>query len=158
WAVWGAGAEVAAPMRRRRQERRATRLPRRGSHGQTGRALGTRRPPGGSMGGATRRSKAPDRTEGRGMRLAKPLPGTWDAATFRAQPTATTAAPALQSPDVPNARFGMTVRQKIAVSLGSAVLTLLVGIAALAAVSRLREAIAAVDHVYAVIGHLDGTL
>lgn len=52
----------------------------------------------------------------------------------------------------------MTVRQKIAIALASAVLTLLVGIAALAVVIRLRGAIAAVDHTNAVIRNLDGAL
>ena len=50
----------------------------------------------------------------------------------------------------------MTVRQKIAVSLASAVLTLLVGIAAVMVVLRLRDAIDQVDHTYTVISHLDG--
>src|SRR5689334_2982402 len=52
----------------------------------------------------------------------------------------------------------MTVRQKIAIALASAVLTLLVGVAALAVVIRLRGAIAAVDHTNAVIRNLDGAL
>jgi len=52
----------------------------------------------------------------------------------------------------------MTVRQKIAIALASAVLTLLVGIAALAVVLRLRGAIAAVDHTSSVIRNLDGVL
>ena len=52
----------------------------------------------------------------------------------------------------------MTVRQKIAIALASAVLTLLVGVAALAVVIRLRGAIAAVDHTNAVIRDLDGAL
>jgi signal transduction histidine kinase len=52
----------------------------------------------------------------------------------------------------------MTVRQKLAIALGSAVLTLLVGIAALFVVVRLRAAIAAVDHTNAVIRELDGVL
>jgi signal transduction histidine kinase len=52
----------------------------------------------------------------------------------------------------------MTVRQKIAIALASAVLTLLVGVTALVVVLRLRGAIAAVDHTNAVIRHLDGVL
>ena len=52
----------------------------------------------------------------------------------------------------------MTVRQKIAIALASAVLTLLVGVAALAVVIRLRGAIAAVDHTNAVIRNLEGAL
>ena len=52
----------------------------------------------------------------------------------------------------------MPVRQKIAIALASAVLTLLVGVAALAVVIRLRGAIAAVDHTNAVIRDLDGAL
>ncbi len=52
----------------------------------------------------------------------------------------------------------MTVRQKIAIALASAVLTLLVGIAAFVVVMRLRGAIAAVDHTNMVIRHLDGVL
>src|SRR5439155_19270021 len=52
----------------------------------------------------------------------------------------------------------MTVRQKIAIALASAVLTLLVGVAALVVVMRLRGAIAAVDHTNLVIRHLDGLL
>ena len=52
----------------------------------------------------------------------------------------------------------MTVRQKIAIALASAVLTLLVGVAALAVIMRLRGAIAAVDHTSAVIRNLDGAL
>jgi signal transduction histidine kinase len=52
----------------------------------------------------------------------------------------------------------MTVRQKIAVSLASAVLTLLVGIAAVMVVRRLRDAIDQVDHTYTVISHLDGLI
>ena len=52
----------------------------------------------------------------------------------------------------------MTVRQKIAVALGSAVLTLLVGVAAFFVVLRLRVAIAAVDHTNMVIRQLDGVL
>jgi signal transduction histidine kinase len=52
----------------------------------------------------------------------------------------------------------MTVRQKIVVALGSAVLTLLVGVAAFFVVLRLRVAIAAVDHTNMVIRQLDGVL
>jgi signal transduction histidine kinase len=52
----------------------------------------------------------------------------------------------------------MTVRQKIVVALGSAVLTLLVGVAASFVVLRLRVAIAAVDHTNMVIRQLDGVL
>jgi signal transduction histidine kinase len=52
----------------------------------------------------------------------------------------------------------MTVRQKIAIALGSAVLTLLVGVTALLVVLRLRGAIAAVDHTNAVMRELDGVL
>jgi len=52
----------------------------------------------------------------------------------------------------------MTVRQKIAIALCSAVLTLLVGIAALAVVMRLRGAIDAVDHTNSVLRNLDGLL
>ena len=52
----------------------------------------------------------------------------------------------------------MTVRQKIVVALGSAVLTLLVGVAAFFVVLRLRAAIAAVDHTNMVIRQLDGVL
>ena len=52
----------------------------------------------------------------------------------------------------------MTVRQKIAIALGSAVLTLLVGVAALGVVLRLRGAINAVDHTNAVLRNLDGVL
>src|SRR3954465_6212502 len=52
----------------------------------------------------------------------------------------------------------MTVRQKIAIALASAGLPLLVGVAALAVVIRLRGAIAAVDHTNAVIRNLDGAL
>ena len=52
----------------------------------------------------------------------------------------------------------MTVRQKIAIALASAVLTLLVGIVAFVVVMRLRGAIAAVDHTNMVIRHLDGVL
>src|SRR5690348_13461017 len=52
----------------------------------------------------------------------------------------------------------MTVRQKIGVALGSAVLTLLVGVAAFFVVLRLRVAIAAVDHTNMVIRQLDGVL
>jgi signal transduction histidine kinase len=52
----------------------------------------------------------------------------------------------------------MTTRQKIAIALVSAVLTLLVGVAALAVVLRLRGAIAAVDHTNAVMRNLDGAL
>src|SRR5256714_14119493 len=52
----------------------------------------------------------------------------------------------------------MTVRQKIAIALASAVLTLLVGIAAFVVVMRLRGAIAAIDHTNMVIHHLDGVL
>ena len=52
----------------------------------------------------------------------------------------------------------MRVRQKIAVALASAVLTLLVGFAAFLVVMRLQDAIAAVDHSYSVIGHLEGVI
>jgi CHASE3 domain sensor protein len=52
----------------------------------------------------------------------------------------------------------MTVRQKIAIALGSAVLTLLVGVTALFVALRLRAAIAAVDHTSAVIRELDAVL
>ena len=52
----------------------------------------------------------------------------------------------------------MTVRQKIAIALGSAVLTLLVGVTALVVVLRLRGAIAAVDHTNGVLRNLDGVL
>ena len=52
----------------------------------------------------------------------------------------------------------MTVRQKIAIALASAVLTLLVGVAALAVVLRLRGAVAAVDHTNAVIRNLENAL
>ncbi|HEY2378935.1 MAG TPA: CHASE3 domain-containing protein [Gemmatimonadaceae bacterium] len=52
----------------------------------------------------------------------------------------------------------MTVRQKISVALGSAVLTLLVGVAAFLVVLRLRAAISAVDHTNMVIRQLDGAL
>jgi len=52
----------------------------------------------------------------------------------------------------------MTVRQKLVIALGSAVLTLLVGIAAVFVVVRLRGAIAAVDHTNAIIRELDGVL
>ena len=52
----------------------------------------------------------------------------------------------------------MTVRQKIAIALLSAVLTLVVGIASVVVVYRLRDAIDAVDHTYAVIGHLEGVI
>ena len=52
----------------------------------------------------------------------------------------------------------MTVRQKIAISLASAILTLVVGIAAGVIVFRLRDAIDAVDHTYGVIGHLEGVI
>ena len=52
----------------------------------------------------------------------------------------------------------MTVRQKIAVALGSAVLTLVVGVVAFLVVLRLRAAIAAVDHTNMVIRQLDGVL
>ena len=52
----------------------------------------------------------------------------------------------------------MTVRQKIVVALGSAVLTLLVGVAAFVVVLRLRVAIAAVDHTNMVIRQIDGVL
>ena len=52
----------------------------------------------------------------------------------------------------------MTVRQKIAIALGSAVLTLLVGITALVVVLRLRGAIAAVDHTNNVLRSLDEVL
>ncbi|MFL5616043.1 MAG: CHASE3 domain-containing protein [Gemmatimonadaceae bacterium] len=52
----------------------------------------------------------------------------------------------------------MTVRQKIAIALGSAVLTLLVGITALVVVLRLRGAIAAVDHTNSVLRNLDEVL
>ena len=52
----------------------------------------------------------------------------------------------------------MTVRQKIAIALASAVLTLLVGVAALAVVIRLRGAVAAVDHTNAVIRNLENAL
>jgi signal transduction histidine kinase len=52
----------------------------------------------------------------------------------------------------------MTVRQKIAIALGSAVLTLLVGVAALVVVLRLRGAIDAVDHTNSVLRNLDGLL
>jgi signal transduction histidine kinase len=52
----------------------------------------------------------------------------------------------------------MTVRQKIAIALASAVLTLLVGLVAVIVVFRLRGAIAAVDHTNLVIRHLDGVL
>jgi signal transduction histidine kinase len=52
----------------------------------------------------------------------------------------------------------MTVRQKIAIALGSAVLTLLVGITALVVVLRLRGAIAAVDHTNSVLRNLDELL
>ena len=52
----------------------------------------------------------------------------------------------------------MTVRQKIAIALGSAVLTLLVGVTALLVVLRLRVAINAVDHTNMVMRQLDGVL
>jgi signal transduction histidine kinase len=52
----------------------------------------------------------------------------------------------------------MTVRQKIAIALGSAVLTLLVGVTALLVVLRLRVAITAVDHTNMVMRQLDGVL
>ena len=52
----------------------------------------------------------------------------------------------------------MTVRQKIAIALGSAILTLLVGISAVFVVLRLREAIDAVDHTNTVIHELDAVL
>ena len=52
----------------------------------------------------------------------------------------------------------MTVRQKLAIALGSAVLTLLVGVVAFLVVLRLRAAIAAVDHTNMVIRQLDGVL
>jgi signal transduction histidine kinase len=52
----------------------------------------------------------------------------------------------------------MTVRQKIAIALGSAVLTLLVGVTALLVVLRLRLAITAVDHTNMVMRQLDGVL
>ncbi|HKW10295.1 MAG TPA: CHASE3 domain-containing protein, partial [Gemmatimonadaceae bacterium] len=52
----------------------------------------------------------------------------------------------------------MTVRQKLAIALGSAVLTLLVGVTAFLVVLRLRSAIAAVDHTNMVMRRLDGFL
>ncbi|HEY2854067.1 MAG TPA: CHASE3 domain-containing protein [Gemmatimonadaceae bacterium] len=52
----------------------------------------------------------------------------------------------------------MTVRQKIAIALATAVLTLLVGLAALVVVLRLRGAIDAVDHTNSVLRNLDGLL
>jgi signal transduction histidine kinase len=52
----------------------------------------------------------------------------------------------------------MTVRQKIAIALGSAVLTLLVGVTAVLVVLRLRVAIAAVDHTNMVLRQIDGVL
>jgi len=52
----------------------------------------------------------------------------------------------------------MTVRQKIAIALASAVLTLLVGVTAFLIVLRLRGAIAAVDHTNMVMRQLDGVL
>jgi len=52
----------------------------------------------------------------------------------------------------------MTVRQKLAIALGSAVLTLLVGVAAFFVVLRLRGAIDAVDHTNMVMRQLDGVL
>jgi signal transduction histidine kinase len=52
----------------------------------------------------------------------------------------------------------MTVRQKIAIALATAVLTLLVGVAALVVVLRLRGAIDAVDHTNSVLRNLDGLL
>ncbi|HEY7234923.1 MAG TPA: CHASE3 domain-containing protein [Gemmatimonadaceae bacterium] len=52
----------------------------------------------------------------------------------------------------------MTVRQKIAIALASAVLTLLVGVTAFVVVLRLRSAVAAVDHTNLVMRQLDGVL
>ena len=52
----------------------------------------------------------------------------------------------------------MTVRQKIALALASAFLTLLVGAAAVAAVLRGRVATMEIDRTYAVISHLQGLI
>jgi signal transduction histidine kinase len=52
----------------------------------------------------------------------------------------------------------MTVRQKIAIALGSAILTLVVGITAVGVVLRLRGAIDAVDHTNSVLRNLDQVL
>src|SRR6185312_5695366 len=63
-----------------------------------------------------------------------------------------------QSPNTISFSARMTVRQKIAIALASAVLTLLVGVAALAVVIRLRSAISAVDPANDVNRNLENVL